>query len=352
MAFFAKILADSISPEGCRLTTFEVTFWRAILAEFNTHRMLSRNSASSRAIPVLKQLKRILTEPFIPEHIGINQPGMQATDYLHGMKYAEAIRIWLKGRDRAVATALELLLGEQKFVRFFGASPSHDILIAHLDEAIAHLDGELKKENPADTDVLNAHKQTVNRVLEPYMWHTVIVTATEWGNFWGLRAHPDAQPEIYKIAKMMKELHEGSTPLELGHGEWSLPLVGMPGDEDLDAASKVKVSAGRCARVSYLTHDGTRDPLADIALHDRLVGSGHMSPCEHPARTFTLDEWAERKELISWVKKNVGSPKRQILLIDQLKFEGNFCGFHQYRKDLDDESDYSRILQRLSTGSS
>lgn len=263
----AKVLADSISPRGKRLTTLEVTFPRYVLAEFNTHRTFSRNSASSRAIPVSKQLDRILNDPFVGDHWGSNQPGMQAGAELEGEAREQAIEVWRQAGRAAVQAA----------------------------EKLAEL---------------GVHKQRTNRLLEPFMWHTVIVTATEWSNFYALRAHKDAQPEIRDAAYAMQGAMEASEPIELGYGEWHAPLI-LP-DEDFSLEDKLKISVGRCARVSYLTHDGIREPAKDIELYERLVEGGHMSPLEHVARP-----------------KKAREPQR-----------GNLIGWHQYRADVPFESDY------------
>lgn len=276
MGFNAKILKDSISPEEVRLTTFEVTFPRMILPEFNTHRTFSRNSASSRAIPVEKMLKRVMEDPFVPTYWGKNQKGMQAEKELDLQEQEKAKFVWLEARDKAVESAKTMLN--------FGV-----------------------------------HKQITNRLLEPFMWHTVIVTATEYSNFFNLRDNKDAQPEIKTIAHMMKEIYYSSDPSYCNYNDWHLPLID---EEDyrlatyrdttgiVDIETLKKVSVGRCARVSYLTHDGKRDHAADIELHDRLLTSGHMSPFEHVAIP---------------TKEN--------------KFIGNFKGWLQYRKTIFGEAD-------------
>ena len=127
------------------------------------------------------------------------------------------------------------------------------------------------------------HKSVTNRLLEPFMWHTVIVTATDWENFWGLRCSALAQPEIRMVAEAMKAAFDASHPLELDYGDWHAPYI-QPDEDCLDADVR-KVSAARCARVSYLTHDGRRDISKDMELYDRLVSSDppHASPLEHVA---------------------------------------------------------------------
>lgn len=276
MAFGAQIEADSVSPDDVRLTTFEVTIPRIVLAEFNTHRMLSRNSASSRAIPVKKMIQRVMEDPYIPTHWGKNQKGMQAGKEVDAATQQKAEAAWLVSRDKAVAAAEYLL-------------------------------------------ELGIHKQLTNRLLEPFMWHTILVTATEWNNFFHLRNHPDAHPDIQVPAAMMQELLEESEPKQIDYGQWHLPLL-VPEDEPKwnDGDTWIKVSVGRCARVSYLTHDGKRDIRADIDLHDRLLKSGHMSPFEHVATPMGP----------GGIDTHPGTI-----------FMGNFRGWRQYRKTIPGESD-------------
>ncbi len=271
--FFARVLADSISTEGVRLTTLELTFSRFILAEVNTHRILSRNSASSRAIPVRKQLEKIRNHPFVPGSWPTEQKGMQGGEPLDEEDAALARDQWLEARDNAVDAA-EVMLSTR------------------------------------------VHKSIVNRLLEPFMWHTAIVSATDWRNFFALRTHKDAQPEFKRIADMALAQMQASVPEELGTGQWHLPLI-FPEDREgeqnpLILNRLMKISVGRCARVSYLTHDGVRDHDADIALADRLQSSGHMSPFEHVATP-------------------VHDGNRHIDL-------GNFQGWVQFRKLLPNEA--------------
>jgi thymidylate synthase ThyX len=301
MPFDAKVLADSVSPAGHRLTTLEATFPRFVLAEFNTHRVFSRNSASSRAIPIAKQLRRVLDDPYVPIEFGANQPGMQAGPALDGKKREAAEAEWLRARDNAVRHVLGLVTDPDE--------AGGDLLAAleRVEEATK------TKERPEAW--LNVHKQVANRLLEPFMWHTVIVTATEWENFFNLRCHPDAQPEIRLVAERMRDATLASRPEELGEGDWHLPLV-RPEDREQAGSIEdlVKISAGRCARVSYLTHAGVRDLAADIQLHDRLLESGHMSPLEHPARPLTTAELSESE------------------------WSGNFRGWLPYRKEIPGEA--------------
>lgn len=307
MAYNAEILADSISEQEARLTTFEVTMPRMVLAEFNTHRMFSRNSASSRAIPVEKQLTRVLDDPFIPVYWGANQAGMQAEAELEPEEAVVAEANWLRSRDHAVLGAVALVggVGQLKNVA--------------LQQRVAGLQEQYGDwHRPLTTPV---HKQIASRLLEPFMWHTVLVTASDWSNYFALRANPKAQPEIQKAAYAMKDLYESHEPTLLHQGEWHLPLV-QPDERNLPVDILKKVATGRCARVSYLTHDtGKRDIEKDIELHDRLLGGGHMSPFEHVARPMTANEQAANP------------------------FNGNFRGWHQYRKDIPNEDDFSKVTE-------
>jgi thymidylate synthase ThyX len=242
----AKIIADSKSIRGERLTTFLLTFPRIILAEFNTHRMFSRNSASSRAIPFAKMVESVETNPFIPIAWQKDHKGMQGTEYLDDSSSKQAIFTWLAARDLAVEQAIDL------------------------------------------NDNIGVTKQLCNRLLEPYMWHTVICTATEYENFFKLRDHEAAEIHIQELARKMKEAMSNSTPKVLHTGEWHIPFgddVYIKGDTDVreDIESKIKIAIARCARVSYTTVGSTSNSshTADIELYNRLLESGHMSPFEH-----------------------------------------------------------------------
>jgi hypothetical protein len=242
-----------------------------------THRVFSRNSASSRAIPVEKMLKKVEEDPFIPTYWGKNQKGMQADQELLPSECAWSETTWLEARNDAVQHAKQLL-------------------------------------------AIGVHKQITNRLLEPWLWHTVIVTATEWDNFWGLRCNKDAQPEIKRIADMMREIYDASIPKEIWSRQWHMPLMTDLSDL-IDAGFSIdelcRISVGRCARVSYLTHNGIRDPRADLGLCDRLLQSGHMSPLEHIARPMCRNEQG---------------------------FSANFRGWVQLRKDFPNEENFSKTL--------
>lgn len=268
MRYEVKIIADSLAPSGCRLTTMQITLPRFILAEFNTHRMLSRNSASSRAIPVEKRIAQVRANPFVPEAFTANRRGMQGGDPLEGEAAENARHTWITAAGIACAEAERLA-------------------------------------------ALGVHKQYANRLLEPFLWHTCIVSATEWSNFFALRCHPDAQPEIQRIAYMMRDAYEAGTPANVPHGGYHLPYI-QPDEQDRPPRELAKLSVARCARVSYLTHDGQRDAGKDLELYERLTkgsGSGHWSPFEHVARAAC----------------------------DRVR-SGNFIGWYQFRKEFPCES--------------
>jgi thymidylate synthase ThyX len=241
----AKIIADS-SAQGSRVTTMQLRYPRCIHAEFMTHRVFSRNASSSRAIPVKRLIQDVLGDPFIPCHWGKNQKGMQADEECHSLLKDMTTRedAWLSARDNAVAAA-------QSF-------------------------------NDA-----GYHKQLVNRLLEPFAHINVVVTSTQWSNFFALRDHPDAEPHIALLAQAMKQALSDSRPTELKHLDWHLPYVSEEEQSYLSVDGALAVSVARCARVSYMTHDGQVPNIKeDIDLAQKLLGSTplHASPAEHQAQ--------------------------------------------------------------------
>jgi hypothetical protein len=252
MTISAKIIADSVAVHGGRITTLQLRFHRFELAAFNTHRAFSRNASSSRAVPIAKLIEQVRTDPARPVFWGANQAGMSADRELDPLAQAEAVNNWHKAAEQA----------------------------AHYAECLARA---------------GAHKQISNRVLEPFLYVDVVVTATDFTNFFALRDHADAQPEMRELARAMKQAIDNSTPLELDNGEWHIPYVTQQDfddtidliDGDLDDYSYVlKISTARCARVSYLKHDNSSPSIDDdLKLFERLVGSDpeHASPCEHQA---------------------------------------------------------------------
>ena len=269
----AKIIADSVSQAGARITTLQLKYPRFIHAEFMTHRLFSRNASSSRAIPVKKMLSQVWNDPAMPIHWGANKSGMQADVELKGFKKRAAKTLWRTASKAACSVAW---------------------LMMHL----------------------GLHKQVANRILEPFQYIHVIVTATEWDNFLALRAHPAAQPEIHELAIHIKKALDGSKPKLLKAGKWHLPYLTDQEIQDFawigQMETALKVSAARCARVSYLRHDGGKPKVSeDVSLYSRLIDSipMHASPIEHQARPLS----------------------------DKNEWSGNFKGWEQNRKRIEKE---------------
>jgi thymidylate synthase ThyX len=305
----AKIIADSLNLQGDRLTTFIVTFPRIILAEFNTHRMFSRNSASSRAIPFEKMVKSVQENPFIPIAWQKDHKGMQGTEYFTEKELPMNIehdwfeRRWLQARDYAIEQAIILNKG-------------------------------------------GLTKQLCNRLLEPFMWHTVIITSGKEGlkNFFDLRCpiydaslhsvfqHNDNPSRLYRskkdmckhfgnisrndvqwlqinrgqseihimaLAELMYDAYNESTPKQLQAGEYHIPYgdtINVLGDTDFkeNVLTKIQIATARCARVSYTVvgEEGKEHSYEnDIKLHDKLLESGHWSPFEHCAKVMSDEEY-------------------------------------------------------------
>lgn len=270
-----QIIADSIAPNGKRITTFELEYPRFIHSEFMTHRALSRNAASSRAIPVSTMLRQVWDNPAVPVHWGRNMSGMQAKEELQGWHKACAEFLW--------DTCGRVVCG-------FAWAMSK----------------------------VGAHKQIVNRIVEPWCNIKVVATATEWDNFFYLRNHADAQPEIHKLALCMYDNYLHSVPKLLKKGEWHLPYVDgytvisdddTPFKEtDIRLSQALKLSASLCAQTSYRKADESVQKA--LSMYDRLVESKpvHASPFEH---------------------QGTPSPKKT----DR---SGNFLGWTQYRQIIPD----------------
>ncbi|ANJ65177.1 putative thymidylate synthase [Erwinia phage vB_EamP_Frozen] len=307
MTISVRVIADSINEFGNRITTFQLRYPRFIHAELMTHRKFSRNASSSRAIPVKRIIADIKEDPAIPLHWGKNQPGMQAHDELDDkviipLGLTDSIEVdkeqaWLTARDRVIKIA-------------------------------------------EGFDNAGYHKQIVNRLLEPWSHINVLVTSTEFNNFYHLRCHPDAQPEIEVLATQMRLAAQNSKPVLLAPGEWHLPYIKNSADWaeahlflkkgriTRDEPSKkevqellLKVSVARCARVSYLLHSGRQTTVdEDLILYAKLLGSAplHASPAEHQAtpdtKSYSNDYGGE--------------------LWDNESLHGNFTGWNQYRKTL------------------
>jgi thymidylate synthase ThyX len=292
----AKIILDSVSAlTGDRLTTFELVYHRNIHSELKTHRMLSGNSSSTRAIPSAKMKEQCTAMPI---YYGKNKSGMQATEELEfHKKFA----------------CMELI--EQ-----------HRLNTLNVTDALAEL---------------GLHKQHVGRYNEPFQFMKTVVSATEFDNFFWLRNHEAADPLIHELAKVMQQCYEESSPVTLKSGEWHLPYVDMLSDRNyyieldsndyikLSLDDAIKVSAARCAAVSFRNTDYGVEKSKEV--YQRLVGDDrkHASALEHPAKVmsrcqdpFNTDGWDNG---VSHVDKHGNL------------WSGNFQGFVQLRKTIPDE---------------
>jgi len=259
----AKVVADSVNEAGNRLTTMVVTLPRSALAELNTHRAFSRNSASSRAVPVQRMIEYVQRSPYVPRAFSVNQPGMNAHEFIEpdSPQWADVLAWW----TQSVETA--------------------------LCQARAGLE-------------LGVHKQEVNRILEPYLMHTVVISSTEWDNFFDQRLATDdagaplAYLPIYDAAAAMKDALAGSAPRAVAEGDWHTPFITTDERNVLDPEQVRAVAAARSARVSYFTPTGDRvigagpSLVADLRLCERLLSPGegsapHLSPFEHVATPAT-----------------------------------------------------------------
>lgn len=242
MTVDVRILADSVNPAGVRLVTWKLTYPRIVHSEFMTHRAFSRNAASSRAIPTQKWLDAVFENPYIPEQWLSNKSGMQAGEPLDETTQLTARGAWLALRDRSLDTAKAL-------------------------------------------NALGVHKQWANRGLEPFQHITVIASSTDYKGFFAQRAHPAAQPEFQALAYKMKTLYESNEPKHLQQREWHLPFIDEQERGEWDDQTCAKVSAARCAAVSYLRQEDERPLEKWLEVFARLAESTppHLSPLEHPA---------------------------------------------------------------------
>jgi len=294
----ARVVADSISEQGKRITTFELEYPRFIHSEVCTHRQFSRNAMSSRAVPIKKMIEQVETSPAMPVHWGKNQPGMQAKEEHENAEACKAAWKYLAAEVAGGALALS-------------------------EEGL--------------------HKQVVNRILEPFQMMKTVVTATEWDNFFWLRHHEDAQPEFYELASCMKCAMGESVPEELEMGYYHTPYVSHMADgeggmqyyidnngktEILTLEEALKVSASCCAQVSYRILNNSKDKA--ISIYHKLIESVpvHASPVEHQAtpieyKSGTDDEFIP---FYDWPEGITHQDRNG-------KFwSGNFCGWIQNRQ--------------------
>lgn len=274
LEYEATILKDSVGPTGKRLTTFEVCYPHIIHKEVMTHRVFSRSFMSMRAVPPERPdsfIDQAETDPFIPEFHG-RATGMGTSGPLPSNQASLAEAQWLSARDAAVAAARIMSLNQ-------------------------------------------VNKSDVNPLLEPFLWMRGVITATEWDNFFALRAHEDARKEFRTLACKMRQEYVDGCPDVLQSGDWHLPAV-SPIDYVEDMRTLAGLSAGRLARISFDQAHMSESVVASIGRADRLVESGHMSPFEHQAYCLP------------------GSIQ-----------VGNFIGWRQYRKYFLNEDNYAKLTK-------
>lgn len=247
-----RIIADSKNSYNSRLTTIVATYPRFVHSELMTHRAFSRNAASSRAIPVSKTINALILNSAAPYKWQKNKSGMSGGDYLSKQEEIKTKHEWMNAKTNAI-------LSVQNMMKFG-----------------------------------DPHKQICNRLLEPFMWMTTVISATNWNNFFALRCNDLADPTIRHIAEMIKYVYENNKPIflnEENNNLWHLPFVRNSLDEkelntNFNISDLIKISVARCARVSYLNHDKKFDPEGDLKLCENLERDGHWSPFEHVARVI------------------------------------------------------------------
>lgn len=300
----AKILAYSRDHRGRYIVSWELEYPRFIHGEFMTHRLFSRNAASSRAIPVKTMIEAVRLSPAKPIHWGMNQPGMQAAVELTGEAREEVEENWMLASASACMWA----------------------------------------ESMAD---LGAHKQITNRILEPFQTMKTVMTATCLDNFFWLRNHEDAQPEIKELARLMWEALQGENAALLAPGDWHVPYFGegywLQGC-GIPLEDALAISASCCAQVSYRRLDDTLEKAQMI--FQRLVDSKpvHASPFEHQATPMAQTAFMHGGSGHSWpfinCASNAATWQKGITHVDRKGefWSGNFIGFIQHRQLLDDHT--------------
>lgn len=317
----AEIITDSTNWLGKRLTTFVLEYPRYIHAEFMTHRIFSKNGASSRAIPIQKVIQDVKKANVLPMWTA-KQKGMQGALITDEKQINDANSVWLETCEYMCNIASTL-------------------------------------------DHWGIHKQNANRLLEPFFLMRMVVTATEFDNFFALRDHPDATPELQVLARAMKEALAASEPKFLKEGEWHIPFGDkMPDDEiiqrsynllfantgwevepdrkaifDHSVKTMLQIATARCARISYLTFAGEININDDLRLYADLVNGDpqHLSPTEHIAQVPT------RKELVSgdydtvWVNMDGPNGDSGGWSQERGRFVSNLNGWKQYRKVIENQ---------------
>jgi len=301
---YAEVVKHSVSKGGKGLITFNVKYGLIIHAEVLRHKLINHSVKSNRAIPSKNIRKEVLYDPYVPVYIGLNQPGMVAEKVHPFQKVMKSL--WRSARYPAIG--LHWLM-----------------------------------------DKCKVHKEVCNRVLNPWQWVRETVTATEMDNFYNLRLHKDAQKDIYELAKAMYQVHKNSSPEALQEGEWHVPYVDTYRCQDtgglkyvdrdgkhLTDKQAIECSAARCARSSYDNHDKTVTSYEkDKSLYEKLIKSepAHASPCEHIGTPMEYDSMDLEESLEYYSSTDWSHVDRNGDF-----WSGNFKGWVQYRKLLDNEA--------------
>jgi hypothetical protein len=261
-SLYARTLAHSRSCYGgTELFTHEIRFPRIILAEWNTHKMIYKNGSSVRAIPLATQINNLRADPYVPWYFGLNRSGMASDWY------------------------------------FIPGSDMYEVKKAEHLEDMQTVIGLVERRANGEWPI---HKQQMGRMLESFMWQTMITTATDWQNFFRLRIAADAQPDIQALAVAIRTAQRASTAVDLEPGQWHIPLADLPGDENLTLHQRIAVSVGRCARSSYGITFRRGEVDKDMDRGRALWLPGHASPFEHQAtpaegRRYALDGFANTR---------------------------------------------------------
>lgn len=324
----AKVVADSISEQGIRITTLEVEAPRIILAEINTHNAISKNCSSTRAITLKKAIQQIRDNGFEPLYLGKKQSGMSAQTEISVESKSHALYLWSEAKDEMIH------------------------IVERLD------------------DECQLHKQISGRLLEPFQMVKQVLTATDWDNFFNLRIHPDAQPEILMLAYKIYKAIDDSKPQLLKSGEWHLPYLqtniggvlksetpyscfyqdegGYTVEHCLTLEQALKYSVSRCASVSYRTEEMTFEKAEEI--FSRLLEADvlHSSPAEHQATPIVEKfEYFDKDDLDTGYEVNLplhpDSWEDGITHVNRYGelCSANFRGWVQYRHTLKNNTCYS-----------
>lgn len=268
--------AGGVVPE--RITTMVMRFPRCILPEFNTHRVFSRNSASSRARSFKTTIQPVMEDPYVPLFT-VNQKGMGGK-FAPLDVYMESVSTWLEARDRAVYSTLELLLGSSVMKNWRGSELTPDDMPARWEELTDLYMSSYREGNQEGYP--SVHKQNANRLMEPFMWHEALCTSTYWKNFLDLRISEYAQPEMKALAILVREALKASVPES---SVLHLPFISkdvVDLDDSIIMEDAMLASASECARISYKDRS-TMENKENSELGRKLLGQKHMSPFEHVA---------------------------------------------------------------------